>query len=70
MSTSYEDVDTVPSAVEHQEQGLELKENVAYGPSKLDYWLLSDSKNNSNIVEVLYYKDNITRTYTMCVHIY
>ena len=23
----------LPSAVEHQEQGLELKENVAYGPS-------------------------------------
>ena len=32
----YEYVDTIPSAVEHQEQGLELKENVAYGPSKLD----------------------------------
>ena len=31
----YEDVDTIPSALEHQEQGLELKENVAYGPSKL-----------------------------------
>ena len=30
----YEDVDVLPSAVEHQEQGLELKENVAYGPSK------------------------------------
>ena len=31
----YEDVDVLPSAVEHQEQGLELKVNVAYGPSKL-----------------------------------
>ena len=30
----YEDVDVLPSAVEHQEQNLELKENVAYGPSK------------------------------------
>ena len=30
----YEDVNVLPSAVEHQEQGLELKENVAYGPSK------------------------------------
>ena len=29
----YEDVG-VPSAVEHQEQDLKLKENVAYGPSK------------------------------------
>ena len=28
----YEDV--IPSAVEHQEQQLELKENVAYGPAK------------------------------------
>ena len=32
----YEYVDTAPSAVEHQEQGLELKENVAYGPSKIN----------------------------------
>ena len=31
----YEDVGAVPSVVEHQEQGFELKENVAYGPSKL-----------------------------------
>jgi hypothetical protein len=31
----YEYVDAIPSAAEHQEQGLELKENVAYGPSKL-----------------------------------
>ena len=31
----YEDVDVLPSAVEHQEQGLKLKENVAYGPSKI-----------------------------------
>ena len=32
----YEDVDVLPSAaaVEHQEQTLELKENVAYGPTK------------------------------------
>jgi hypothetical protein len=30
----YEDIDVIPSAAEHQEQGLELKENVAYGPSK------------------------------------
>ena len=30
----YEDVDVLPSAVEHQEQNLELKENVAYGSSK------------------------------------
>ena len=30
----YEDVNVLPSAVEHQEQGLELRENVAYGPSK------------------------------------
>ena len=30
----YEDVDVLPSASEHQEQGLELKVNVAYGPSK------------------------------------
>ena len=30
----YEDVDVLPSAVKHQEQSLELKENVAYGPSK------------------------------------
>ena len=30
----YEDVDVLPNAVEHQEQNLELKENVAYGPSK------------------------------------
>ena len=30
----YEDVDVLQSAVEHQEQGVELKENVAYGPSK------------------------------------
>ena len=28
----YEDV--IPSAMEHQEQKLELKENVAYGPAK------------------------------------
>ena len=26
----YEDVNVLPSAVEHQEHGLELKENVAY----------------------------------------
>ena len=30
----YEDVDVLPNVVEHQEQNLELKENVAYGPSK------------------------------------
>ena len=30
----YEDVDVLPSAVEHQERNLELKENVAYGSSK------------------------------------
>ena len=30
----YEDVDVLPSAAEHREQNLELKENVAYGPSK------------------------------------
>ena len=30
----YEDVDVLPSAMEHQERNLELKENVAYGPSK------------------------------------
>ena len=30
----YEDVNVLPSAVEHQEQHLELKENVAYGPLK------------------------------------
>ena len=30
----YEDVNVLPSAMEHQEQGLELRENVAYGPSK------------------------------------
>ena len=30
----YEDVNVLPSAVEHQEQGLELRENVAYGPTK------------------------------------
>ena len=30
----YEDVDVLQSAVEHQEQGVELKENVAYSPSK------------------------------------
>ena len=30
----YEDVNALPSAVEHQEQGLELKENVAYGTAK------------------------------------
>jgi uncharacterized protein YneF (UPF0154 family) len=34
-SPLYEDVGAIPSAVERQEQGLELKENVAYGPSKL-----------------------------------
>ena len=28
----YEDVNVLPSAVEHQEQHLELRENVAYGP--------------------------------------
>ena len=31
----YEDMNVLPSAVEHQEQGLELKENVAYEPSNL-----------------------------------
>ena len=30
----YEEVNVLPSAMEHQGQGLELKENVAYGPSK------------------------------------
>ena len=30
----YEDLNVLPNAVEHQEQGLELRENVAYGPSK------------------------------------
>jgi hypothetical protein len=30
----YEDVNTLPTAVEHQEQGLELIENVAYGSAK------------------------------------
>ena len=30
----YEDVDMLPSAVKHQEQGLQMNENVAYGPSK------------------------------------
>ena len=30
----YEDVNVPSNAVEHQEQGLELRENVAYGPSK------------------------------------
>ena len=30
----YEDMDVLPSAVEHQERNLELKQNVAYGPSK------------------------------------
>ena len=30
----YEDVNVLPSDVEHQEQHLELKENVAYGPFK------------------------------------
>ena len=30
----YEDVNPLPSAVEHQEHGLELKENVAYGTAK------------------------------------
>ena len=31
----YEDVNELPNAVEHQEQGLELKVNVAYGQSTL-----------------------------------
>lgn len=31
----YEDVDVLPSATEHHEQNLELKVNMAYGPSKL-----------------------------------
>jgi hypothetical protein len=30
----YDDVNAVPAAVEHQEQGLELTENVAYGSAK------------------------------------
>ena len=30
----HEDVNALPSAVEHQEQGLELTENVAYGATK------------------------------------
>jgi hypothetical protein len=30
----YEDVNAVPTAVEYQEQGLELTENVAYGSAK------------------------------------
>ena len=30
----YEDIDMLPSAVQYQERNLELKENVAYGPSK------------------------------------
>ena len=30
----YEDIDVLPSAVEHQNQNFELKKNVAYGPSK------------------------------------
>ena len=30
----YEDVNVLSRAVEHQEQHLELKENVAYGPLK------------------------------------
>ena len=30
----YEDVDVLLSVVEHQEQNLELKENMAYDPSK------------------------------------
>jgi hypothetical protein len=30
----YEDVNVLPAAVEHQEQGLELIENVAYGSAK------------------------------------
>ena len=30
----YEDVNPLPSAVEHQEHGLELTENVAYGTTK------------------------------------
>ena len=29
----YEDVNVLPSAMEHQEQHLELRENVAYAPS-------------------------------------
>ena len=29
----YEDVNVLPSAVEHQEQHLEMRENVAYGTS-------------------------------------
>ena len=30
----YEDMNPLPSAVKHQKQGLELKENVAYGTAK------------------------------------
>jgi CHASE3 domain sensor protein len=30
----YDDVNALPTAVEHQEQGLELTENVAYGSAK------------------------------------
>ena len=33
--TLYEDVNVLPSAMEHQEQHLELRENVAYGPIKI-----------------------------------
>jgi hypothetical protein len=33
----YEDVNALSSAVEHQEQGLELIENVAYGSAKTSY---------------------------------
>ena len=32
----YEDVDVLPNAMKHQEQNLELKENVAYGPSRVE----------------------------------
>ena len=34
----YEDIDAQPiaCAMKYQEQGLELKENVAYGPSKMN----------------------------------
>ena len=36
QAPEYEDIDAqpIPSAVKHQEQSLELKQNVAYGPSK------------------------------------
>ena len=43
----YEDVNVLPSAMEHLEQGLELKENVAYNIIYHD-----PAKNNTDIINM------------------